>query len=75
MDPAFSELEEAFFREGEEICARNAAAAEGAVVGEVIEISSHVVGRDSGPEDPDYYASLALTIETDEVSGGFEVAA
>lgn len=65
VDTAFSELEEAFFREGDEM----SAAAEGAVLAEVIEISSRAV------VEVDDYASLALTIEADEASGSFEAAA
>jgi hypothetical protein len=64
VDAAFSELEEAFFREGDEM----SATAEAAVVAEVIDLSSRVI-------DADDYASIAITIEADEVSGGFEVAA
>lgn len=64
---AFSDLEEAFFREGDEM----SAAVESAVpIAEVIDISSRMVICDA-----DYYASIAVTIEADEVSGGFEVAA
>ncbi len=64
MGAEFSELEEAFFREGDEMTA----AAESAVpITDVIDISSRV--------DADYYASIAVTIEADAVSGGFEVAA
>lgn len=66
MGAAFSELEEAFFREGDEM---SAAAESAAPIAEVIDISSRAV------VDADYYASIAWTIEADEVSGGFEVAA
>ncbi len=59
----FSELEEAFFREGDEMAATESAVP----IAEVIDISSRV--------DADYYASIAVTIEADAVSGGFEVAA
>jgi hypothetical protein len=65
VDAAFSELEEAFFREGDEM----SAAADSAVMAEVIDLSSRAI------VDADYYDSIAVTIEADEVSGGFEAAA
>ncbi len=45
--------------------------ADGVVEGELIELSSRALA----PVDADYYASIAVTIETDSISGGFEVAA
>ena len=63
----FSELEEAFFQEGE----RMSLDADGAVTAEVIDLSSRVLAA----ADADYYAMIAVTIEADQVSGGFEVAA
>jgi len=66
VDAAFSELEEAFFREGDEMSAASESAV---VIAEVIDISSRMI------VDEDYYASIAVTIEADAASGGFEVAA
>jgi len=62
----FSELEEAFFREGDEL---SAAVEDGSVATSVIDLSSRLLAAD------EYYASIAVTIESDEISGGFEVAA
>ena len=62
-----SALEEAFFREGD----RMSLEADGVVEGELIELSSRALA----PVDADYYASIAVTIESDSISGGFEVAA
>jgi len=64
----FSELEQAFFREGDQL---SEAAEHGVVVAEVIELSSRAIA----PTDLDYYASMALTVEADTCSGGFEAAA
>lgn len=62
-----SEVEEAFFREGEQMSLD----AEGVVAVSVIDLSSRILAA----VDAEYYASIALTIEADEVSGGFEAAA
>jgi hypothetical protein len=61
---AFSELEEAFFREGDEM---SKAAESAVVIAEVIDISSraHV----EVAVDAEYYASIAVWIEADECSG------
>ena len=67
MGATFSDLEEAFFREGDEM---SAAADSAMPIAEVIDISSRMMISDA-----EYYASIAVTIEADEVSGGFEVAA
>lgn len=60
-----SEIEEAFFREGDQM------SADGVVEAIVIELSSRAVAL----VDADYYASIALTIETDSIVGAFEAAA
>ncbi len=63
----YSELEEAFFHEGE----RMSLEAEGLITVEVVDLSSRFLAA----ADADYYASIAVTIEADAVSGGFEAAA
>lgn len=63
----FSEIEEAFFREGD----RMSLEADGVVEAVVIDLSSRALA----PVDADYYASIAVTIELDTIVGAFEVAA
>lgn len=63
----FSELEEAFFREGD----RMSLEADGVVEAVVIDLSSRAVA----PVDADYYASIAVTIEMEMIFGFFEAAA
>ncbi len=63
----FSELEEAFFREGD----RMSLEADGVVEAVVIDLSSRALAL----VDADYYASIAVTIELDTIVGAFEVAA
>ncbi len=63
----FSELEEAFFREGD----RMSLEADGVVEAVVIDLSSRALA----PVDADYYASIAVTIEMDTIVGAFEAAA
>ena len=63
----FSELEEAFFREGD----RMSLEAEGVVEAVVIDLSSRALA----PVDADYYASIAVTFELETIVGAFEAAA
>lgn len=57
-----TELEEAFFREGD----RMSLEADGIV---------EAVSSRAAPVDADYYASIAVTIELETVVGAFEAAA
>jgi hypothetical protein len=63
----FTELEEAFFREGD----RMSLEADGVVEAVVIDLSSRALA----PVDADYYASIAVTFEADAIVGAFEAAA
>lgn len=62
-----TEIEEAFFREGE----RMSLEADGVVEAVVIDLSSRALA----PVDGEYYASIAVTVELETIVGAFEAAA
>jgi hypothetical protein len=68
--------EAAFFREGDAM----SALADPAPLAEIIDLPSYRVavgprGLEVASQASEYYASFTLTIEADEMSGGFEAAA
>jgi imidazoleglycerol phosphate dehydratase HisB len=62
-----TEIEEAFFREGD----RMSLEADGVVEAVVIDLSSRALA----PVDADYYASIAVTMDPEMIFGFFEAAA
>jgi hypothetical protein len=69
---AFTDQEEAFFREGDAM----SMLFDAVPIAEIIDLPSYRPrGVERAIEVSDYYASFTLTIEAEEMSGGFEVAA
>ena len=75
MDPAFTELEESFFREGDTLSAVPEEILDSPSWSMPVNLVSIPINVTARIDVASYYASLAVTIESDECSGGVEAAA